>query len=422
MALRFSFSRRARRGAVAVAAMLVLTAAFGGTAATAAPAKNTSASTTAAPAPIRIGAVLALTGTLSFFGQEYKRGIELATTYINARGGIGGRPLEFEVLDGPNAGAVADAVRTFNSRGLKVYVGTGSSSFDNAASAVSDPLGMIGWVTGVDKTLTEIRKFMFQPQQTTDWFTQPAKAALAAIPKRLGKKSRDMKVALICSNDAYGQSNCASQKQYVRGYLNANLVLEQYYDRAATDFTGIIQRLQSAQPDAIAGTGYTDDVVLLWQQARQLGYQPKYVVSSGGAATTNFSQALGSWANGFMTYSYLLPSKGNSASMLFARNYQRRYGEPVPSGHALMTYAMIWKLADVLRLSKGSTDPTRFAAAANQLVKPQNFYPDGCGFKLYKNRNSRCATVGMQWQNGKLVAIWPKRLATHKMIGPMPIR
>jgi branched-chain amino acid transport system substrate-binding protein len=262
---------------------------------------------------------------------------------------------------------------------------------------------------------------VIQSQVTTDWFVQPAENILAQIPKRMAKKSSQLKVALVCSNDAYGQSNCAAQKKYILGNMKADLVLEQYYDRFATDFSSLVQRLQAANPDVVAATGYTDDVVLMWQQAKQVGYKPKYFVGSGGAATTNFVDALGSWANGFMTYSYMLPNKGNAKSMAFAKKYLATYHEPVPSGHALMTYGQLFKLADVLRMTKGNDNPDTVLAAANKLVKKQNSYPDGCGFKLFHNRNAWCATVGMQWQNGKLVTIWPKAAATAKMVGPMPV-
>ncbi len=52
------------------------------------------------PEPIKIGAILPLTGPLSGGGQRLLYGIELAVDEVNARGGVNGRLLEIVVEDG----------------------------------------------------------------------------------------------------------------------------------------------------------------------------------------------------------------------------------------------------------------------------------------------------------------------------------
>lgn len=373
---------------------------------------------------ITIGAILPFSGTLSYYGQEYRRGMDLATAYVNTHGGLGGgNKLAIKYIDGPNAAAQADGVRALNSQGIKIYTGTGSSSFDLADATVGDQLHMLGWLLGVDRTTADKHPdWVIQPQQTTEYFTRPAIQILATIPARMGKKSRDLKVAIVCSNDAYGQSNCAAYKKYVTGHMKANIVLEQYYDRAATDLSPVVLRLQAANPDVVLQTGYTDDVVTMWRQAKQVGYEPKWFLGSGGTATVNFEQALGSWANGFIAVSYAMPSKGAPKSVAFANRYKAVFGEALPSGHAMMVYSGILKLADAIRAAKGSGDPQTIIKAAEKMLKPAFTYPDGCGFRLYQHRNVRCSTVAMQWQDQKLRMVWPKQFAEKKIIGPLPIK
>ena len=48
----------------------------------------------AQPAPIKIGAILPLTGSGASYGVWMKGGTEMAAEEINAAGGIGGRKLE----------------------------------------------------------------------------------------------------------------------------------------------------------------------------------------------------------------------------------------------------------------------------------------------------------------------------------------
>jgi branched-chain amino acid transport system substrate-binding protein len=402
---------------VSLAAVLAVLVSLGVSSATAAKRAETAGT-------ITVGAILPFSGTLSYYGQEYRRGMDMAAAYINQHGGLGGgKKLAMKYVDGPNAAAQADGVRSLNAQGIKIYAGTGSSSFDLADATVGDQLHMLGWLFGVDRaTADKHPEWVVQPSPTTEYFTRPAIQILATIPKRMGKKSRDLKVAIVCSNDAYGQSNCAAYKSYVNGHMKANIVLEQYYDRAATDLSPVVLRLQAAQPDVVLQTGYTDDVVTMWRQAKQVGYQPKWFLGSGGTATTNFVNALGDWANGFIAVSYAMPSKGAPKSVAFANKYKDIFGEALPSGHAMMVYSGMLKLADAIRAAKGSDDPKTIIAAAEKMLKPTFTYPDGCGFRLYQHRNVRCSTVAMQWQDQKLRMVWPSQFAETKIIGPLPVK
>jgi len=58
--------------------------------------------------PIKIGANLALTGKLAFFGEIQRNGFQLAVDQINAKGGVGGRKLALLVED--NRGESKEAV------------------------------------------------------------------------------------------------------------------------------------------------------------------------------------------------------------------------------------------------------------------------------------------------------------------------
>ncbi|MBI3090016.1 MAG: ABC transporter substrate-binding protein [Candidatus Tectomicrobia bacterium] len=48
---------------------------------------------------VKIGALVPLTGVLSYFGQQQRIALEIATEEINAAGGIGGKPVRFIIFD-----------------------------------------------------------------------------------------------------------------------------------------------------------------------------------------------------------------------------------------------------------------------------------------------------------------------------------
>ncbi|HXP92954.1 MAG TPA: ABC transporter substrate-binding protein [Candidatus Binatia bacterium] len=53
----------------------------------------------AADPPYEVYALMALTGTNAFFGNEEAKGFQMAESYINAHGGINGRPIHFIIQD-----------------------------------------------------------------------------------------------------------------------------------------------------------------------------------------------------------------------------------------------------------------------------------------------------------------------------------
>jgi branched-chain amino acid transport system substrate-binding protein len=57
--------------------------------------------------PFVITAILPITGNNAFIGQQEQRGIQALQTYVNAHGGMHGRPLRFEFLDDTNNPATA---------------------------------------------------------------------------------------------------------------------------------------------------------------------------------------------------------------------------------------------------------------------------------------------------------------------------
>ncbi|MGH2945825.1 MAG: ABC transporter substrate-binding protein [Solirubrobacteraceae bacterium] len=371
--------------------------------------------------PFRVGVVLPFTGTLSFYGQEYRRGFDLAARKINADGGIDGRQLKLVYSNGPTQSASTDAVRGFNAKGIKVYTGTGSSTFDLADSTLGERLGMVTWaVLSLDTQLTSRGyKYTIQAGPHTQTFIKPSLEILKTMPERVGVNPSELKVALISSNDAYGQSNAAAQKKAIKA-MGADLVLEQTYDKVATDLTPVVERIRAAGPHVVLQTGYTDDVVLMWRDAKSLGYAPPYFIGSGGTVATNFEEALSGFSNDFIGYSYSMATPEIEGSMEFLEAYREQYGEEPPSGHSLGAYAGIFKLADALAAA-GTDDPDALVEAAKGLDQPVGSYPDGCGLKLTNTgRNTRCGAAGFQWQEGELVTVYPEQFAEEEIIGPIP--
>lgn len=418
-------SRSAVAG-VAAAAVMVLAASACSSGGGSSSAGGTSAGGTtggSTSGAIQIGAILPISGSLSYYGTEYRRGMELAATDINAAGGINGQKVSFTYLDdGGDTTTALNAVRSLHAKGVNIVTGSGSSTTDLAISQLADSLGMTSWMLGTSTSLvTRGLKNMIAPSVLTENFVGAAFAIFKQVPAILNTPMKNLTVALVYSNDAYGTSNATAEAPVLTG-LGAKVVAKIPYDITSTDYSSVIAKLKSADPMVVVQTGYTDDVVLMWKQAKAAGYEPKFMIGSGGTGTLNFVQALGSYADGFASYGYALPTTKIAASETFGTDYQKAYGAPLTSGHALMVYSAMLMLRDTLKKAGTSTDPAKITAAAHALDEPAGTYPNGCGFKLSSGgENTLCSAGGYQWQNQKLVPVWPASIATATLTGPLPI-
>jgi len=380
-------------------------------------------STSAAGSPLKIGAVLQISGTLAFYGQELGRGYDLGVQQINRTGGINGRKLVLEKVDAPTAADGLTAISQLHNDGVNVVIGTGSSDVALSGSSGAERDHMVWWETnGLASSITQRGyKYTVQDGPNTVSFVKPSIAVLKTmVPKILHTKNiAHLRVALVYSDDAYGTSN-SSLQQLLLTQAGANIVLSQSYNKAASDLSSVVLRMKEAHPDVVLQTGYENDIVLIWRQAKELNYLPKLVISSGAAATTDFAKALGNVnADGFVAYSYAMPSKHVKGSQAFAKKYLQTYHTALPSGHALAAYSGMLALGDALRAAKGD-NPDSVIKAAKKLNKAFGSFPDGCGLKLSSsNMNTRCDAHAFQWQNGTMRTIWPAKFSDARLRGPM---
>lgn len=375
--------------------------------------------------PIKIGAIAPYTGNLAWYGQELGRGFELAVKRVNAAGGVAGRRLELVRADAPAATAAIGEIERLKGLGVNVVTGSAFSAVALAASSAAERKGMIYWETNaLDNALTaRALKYTFQFAPNNDDFANASIALFESLaPKMLGRPLKEITVGLAYENSTYGMTQSKLQKEQLAA-RGIKVVVDQSYSRTASDLSPVVLQLKSGNPDVVIETGYQDDIVLMWRQAKELGYLPKLLISSGAAATTDFGTALGAnGVEGFIAYNYPfheMPEAGAPGASEFAAAYRAAYGAPPPSGHSLAGYAGILALAEVLNAAAGDA-PEAVAKAAQAIDKPIGSYPNAAGLKFSgSGRNERSPVHGFQWQGGKLHTIWPANAANAETRGPL---
>jgi len=375
--------------------------------------------------PLRIGFVLPYSGDLAWYGQEIGRGYELAIQALNAQGGVLGRPLAAAKADVPSPAAALGEISRLHDQNVRILIGSGYTAMALAATPIAERSQVLWWETNaLDNGLTTRGlHHVFQFAPNNDRFDGASVTLFRALaPTLLGKPADKLTVGLAYENSVAGTSQSGVQRKGLAA-AGTPIVADLSYDRKSSDLSPVLLQLRDKAPDVLIQSGYQDDVVLFWRQAKELGYLPGLAISAGAAATQDFANSLGpKLVDGIIAYSFPAPDMDEAGAPgvgAFAQAYRDAYGQPPPSGHSLSGYAGMLALADVVRAA-GTDDPDALAKAAHAIDKPVGSYPNGAGLKFNETgRNERAAVSGFQWQDGRLVTIWPDRIAHGAARGPL---
>ncbi len=195
--------------------------------------------------PIKIGIVTSKTGVLEAYGNQMLNGFELGIDYATeGKREIDGRPIEIIVEDSQTKPdiAVQKANKLFEEHNVDILVGSASSADTLAILPLVEEFNKVMIVEpAVADSITgsEWNKHIFRTARNS---SQDAAAGAAAIAKP------GVKIATLAPDYAFGLDGTAAFVEAAKK-LGAEIVLEEYADPKATDFTANVQKIIEAKPD-----------------------------------------------------------------------------------------------------------------------------------------------------------------------------
>ena len=385
---------------------------------------------------IKIGILEPLSGPIAAEGRRQLNGMEVVRDIINERGGIAGKQLTWVVADVPDPTAASnEASRLITQEGVKLLAGTFSSSLCLPASEVAARNNIVYWEVSCVDPRINVRgyKYVFRTEIDASGFGWYEIEFLRdTLHQKLGKELKDLKVAFLSEDSAYGQGTTEAAKKRAQE-LGIPIVSVDFYNRnSMTDFTPIILKLKASKPNVIIAAAYTNDAILIWKQAKQLDLQFDALVSAGavGFGSPDFGKSLGKGAEG--PFALVEPAGMNPKAVAkevsaleaeIAKRYEAKYGEKYAAS-AQLGAAGIWLLAEVLKKTGGDLNPDKVRAAVLGIDIPVGGTLNGWGVKFQDNGQNapdRVQHYMLQWQDGRQVTVWPERFAIAPMkFVPLP--
>jgi branched-chain amino acid transport system substrate-binding protein len=333
---------------------------------------------------VQIGALFAMTGEGSFYGDVMSKGSQIAVDQVNAGGGAEGHQFELQVEDhrsGNVDAAVSAARKLVNIDGTGVVL----SSFTAPTVAVQ-PMAVDQGVLllnggGVGDDLVG-KEHLFNNRML-------GKQLLPSLVGWAVEQHGAQRVATIFWNDAAGTSDNEAVKEGCQA-AGCQVVAEEPHEIGATDYATQLARIRAADPQLLVIGSYGNDVGYIIQQARRLGLTVPII---GNEWTPDAAKVAGPAMDGYVAIiDRFDPSSGDPEGTAFAQEYQQRFGA-APEFYAANYYDLVrFVLPDLVAMAgQAGRDPTEPGVLAEEMTaavqqghefgtvygESMTFHPDG---------------------------------------------
>ena len=317
--------------------------------------------------PIKVGAILSVTGPASFLGAPESKTMQMMVDDLNAKGGLLGRKIELIVKDsgGSPEKALSFAKQLIEEEKVLAILGPSTSGETMQIKGLcEEQKTLLISCAAAEVIVNPVAKWVFKtPQKDSD----------AAVKIFQHMKSKGIaKVGVLSSNTGFGKAG-KEQLEKLAGGFGVQIAASEVYDKAATDLTAEVTKMKGAGVQAIVNWSIEPAQALVIKNARQIGLTiPIY--QSHGFGNINYAKSAGAAAEGVifpagrLLVADVLSDKHPQKQVLVAykKGYEAKFKEDVSTfgGHG---YDAMLMLAEAVKKA-GSTDKEKVRGALEGLT------------------------------------------------------
>ncbi|MBK5204297.1 MAG: ABC transporter substrate-binding protein [Polaromonas sp.] len=378
--------------------------------------------------PVKIGVLLPLTGPVADIGNNSRQGMVWAVEQINASGGIkslNGAKLELvfgDTQSTPQAGLSA-MQKLLSVDRVPVVTGAYQSNVTLPTTRLAEraKVPFLVFSAIADSITQQGFKYTFRPNAAANhWATLQFDFLDWLNSKKTDKLGRKIQnIAFLYENTDYGQ---ATAKNWVidakaRGY---NVVSDLSYPAGSSNMTSTINRLRSANPDAVLLVSYVSDAIAIARTLKELSYKPPIQIATGGGHSDIAFLNSGFGVDGLFTVANWNDDISKDFTKTFVQGYAKRWNAQ-PSSHSAQGMANVYLLKEVIEKA-ASADPEAIRKALTSYrstnVPPAIAGSDVVEFDEKTGQNLHSEIIMTQIVKGKYVTVFPLGAASTEPVLP----
>ncbi|MBP1716500.1 MAG: hypothetical protein H6Q42_4703 [Deltaproteobacteria bacterium] len=294
--------------------------------------------------PIYVAVSAPLTGNYAEYGQNWQKAMNLAVGWLNAAGGINGRPLELVYNDSKSdpKDAAALAQKYTSDPKYVAQIGDFTSTACMAAQPIYDKAGMVHGIIG-----TQAGEGPFMARYAVE---------------KLGKK----KIAVLYINNDWG---IATKDYFVKPAkdMGADILAIESFFETDKDFTGVLTKLRGYKPELLYIPSMYNEMALIAKQREKLGWTDVLLSGPGSLYSPKLLEIGGTSVNGLYTSAVFFPKDPSPAVQKFVKGYEEKY-KSTPNMFAAIAYDGANLMAETIRKAG-----TNRKAIRDELAKTKDF-------------------------------------------------
>jgi branched-chain amino acid transport system substrate-binding protein len=316
--------------------------------------------------PLKIGAILSVTGPASFLGAPEARTLEMLVAETNKKGGVMGRQVQLIIKD---SGASPEKAFSFAKQLIdedKVFaiIGPSTSGETMKIKGVAEAgKTILLSCAAAEDIVNPVAKWVFKtPQKDSD--------AVIKIFQEM-KKMKISKIGVLSGNDGFGNAG-KGQIEKLAPQHGITIAANEVYDAKASDLTAEVTKIKAANVQAIINWSVVPAQAIVIKNARQIGITVP-IFQSHGFGNIKYVQAAGAAAEGVLfpagrlLVADVLPKSNPQKALLvkYSKDYESKYKEQPSTfgGHAYDAYTILLKAIEQAK----STDKEAVRTAIEHL-------------------------------------------------------
>jgi urea transport system substrate-binding protein len=358
-------------------------------------------------APIRIGVLHSLTGTMAISEKSVVDAVTLAVEEINRSGGLLGRQIEMVVADGQSNNEIfaREAERLIATEKVDVVFGC--------------------WTSGSRKTVRPVFEkrdhLLFYPVQYEGLESSPNIVYMGAAPNqqiipavRWAVRTKGRRFFLVGSDYVFPRAANAIIRDHL-GPWRGQVVGEEYVRLGERDMSGVIKAIVAAKPEVILNTLNGDSNVAFFDALRAAGITAAAVPTISFSIAENELQSLPreKMAGDYAAWNYF-QSIDTAINQQFVQAFKARYGAARATSDPLEAAYVGVHLWAAAVTSAGTTDVKKVRQA---VADRSQRGPGGMVYVDPENRHTwKTVRIGQIRPDGQFDIVW----SSEYPIRPVP--
>jgi branched-chain amino acid transport system substrate-binding protein len=293
---------------------------------------------------LTIGFAFITSGDNAVYGNSQRAAAELAIEEINAAGGGPQIKAHFEDTAGKPDQAITVFQKFIKSEQVHVIMGPTLSNEAKSSDPVAQAAGVpVLAVSNTAGGITEMGDYIFRDSL----------AEFQVIPETVKQAKEKLKISkvslLYASDDAFSKSGADVFRTELQKN-NIQILSEQTFATADTDYRTQLTQIKGENPDAIVVSALANPAQTILQQARRdVGIDPKvHIIGGNGFNSPAVVKAAGDTAEGLIVGAAWNLNATDELSKKFIQEFNNKNGKN-PDQFAAQAYAGVYILHDAAK-------------------------------------------------------------------------